>query len=151
MHGPRDYLVGLAQLHEIDSADERRALWRQGLASLARAGSHQQPAPLEGLRAEAFLASMKRAFSTGLVDDVGWMSPGLAAAALFEIAAALPPGDEKRELGRRVLESLMRGDAATFAMLATSLASSSRRGLGTPAVRARLGVAMRLPLGLETG
>src|SRR5436190_13268287 len=151
MHGPRDYLVGLAQLHEIESAEERRALWRQGLASLSRAASNQQPAPLEGLRSDALHASLRVAFSTGLVDDVGWMSPGLAAAALFEIAASLPPGEEKRELGRRVLEALMRGDAATFAMLATSLASSSRRGLGTPAVRARLGVAVRLPIGLETG
>jgi hypothetical protein len=151
MHGPRDYLVGLAQLHEIVSGEERRALWRQGLATLARAASNQQPAPLEGLRPEALHASLRVAFTTGLVDDVGWMSPGLAAAALFEIAAALPAGEEKRELGRRVLEALLRGDAATFALLATSLASTSRRGLGTAAVRARVGVAVRLPIGLETG
>src|SRR5688500_3155280 len=103
MHGPRDYLVGLAKLHEIDSADERRALWRQGLASLAMAASNQRPVPLEGLRPDALHASIRVAFASGLVDDVGWMSPGLAAAALFEIAAALPSGEEKRELGRRVL------------------------------------------------
>ena len=91
------------------------------------------------------------AFSTGLVDDVQWMSRGLAAAAFFEIAAVLPPGEEKRDLGRRVLEQLLTGDAATFALLATSLASASRRGLSTAPVRSRVGVAMRLPIGIETG
>src|SRR4029453_8335254 len=91
------------------------------------------------------------AFRTGLVDDVKWMSPGLAAAAFFEIAAALPSGEEQRELGRRVLEALLTGDAATFALLATSLASTSRRGLSTPPVRARVCVAMRFPTGLEGG
>jgi hypothetical protein len=90
------------------------------------------------------------AFRTGLVDDVRWMSPGFAAAAFFEIAAALPSSEEKRELGRRVLEALLTGDAGTFALLATSLASTSRRGLSTPPVRARVAVAVRLPIGLET-
>jgi hypothetical protein len=96
-------------------------------------------------------ASIRIAFQTGLVDDVQWMSRGLAAAAFFEIAAVLPHGEEKRELGRRVLEQLLTGDAATFALLATSLASTSRRGLSTPPVRSRVSVAMRLPIGIETG
>src|SRR5688500_17375287 len=151
MHGPRDYLIGLAQLHDIASAEERRRVWRQGLASLATAASNQRPAPLEALLPERLLASMKVAFQTGLVDDVRWMSPGLAAAAFFEIAAALPGGEEKRLLGRHVLQALLTGDAATFALLASSLASTSRRGLSTPPVRARVSVAVRLPIGLETG
>ena len=151
MDGPRDYLVGLSQLHEIDGADERRRVWRQGLASLAVAASNQKAAPLEALRPEQLHGSIRVAFSTGLVDDVQWMSRGLAAAAFFEIAAVLPPGEEKRELGRRVLEQLLTGDAATFALLATSLASTSRRGLSTAPVRSRVAVAMRLPIGIETG
>jgi eukaryotic-like serine/threonine-protein kinase len=151
MQGPRDYLAGLAQLPSLENAEERRRVWRQGLASLAMAASNQRVAPLEGLRPDRLLEGVRVAFRTGLVDDVKWMSPGLAAAAFFEIAAALPGGDEKRELGRRVLEALLTGDAATFALLATSLASSSRRGLSTPPVRARVCVAMRLPIGLETG
>jgi eukaryotic-like serine/threonine-protein kinase len=151
MQGPRDYLAGLAQLPSLENAEERRRVWRQGLASLAMAASNQRVAPLEGLRPDRLLEGVRVAFRTGLVDDVKWMSPGLAAAAFFEIAAALPGGDEKRELGRRVLESLLTGDAATFALLATSLASTSRRGLSTPPVRARVCVAMRLPIGLETG
>ena len=151
MQGPRDYLAGLAQLAGIDGAEERRRVWRQGLASLAMAASNQRVAPLEALPPERLLESVRVAFRTGLVDDVRWMSPGLAAAAFFEIATALPGGDEKRELGRRVLESLLTGDAATFALLATSLAGASRRGLSTPPVRARVAVAMRLPIGIETG
>jgi hypothetical protein len=151
MDGPRDYLVGLSQLHEIDGVDERRRVWRQGLASLAVAASNQRAAPLEVLRPELLLASIRVAFSTGLVDDVQWMSRGLAAAAFFEIAAVLPVGEEKRELGRRVLDQLLTGDAATFVLLATSLASTSRRGLSTPPVRSRVALAMRLPIGLETG
>jgi hypothetical protein len=151
MQGPRDYLVGLAQLHQAGTGDERRALWRQGLASLAMAATHQRPLPLEGIAPEALLASIRVALAEGLVDDVGWMSRGLSAAALFETAAALPPGDEKRELGRRVLEVLHSGDAATFALLATSLASSARRALSTPPLRARVGVAVRLPIGIESG
>ncbi len=151
MDGPRDYLVGLSQLHEIDSADERRRVWRQGLASLAVAASNQKAAPLEALRPEQLHGSIRAAFATGLVDDTQWMSRGLAAAAFFEIAAVLPAGEEKRELGRRVLEQLLTGDAATFALLATSLASASRRGLSTAPVRSRVAVAMRLPIGIETG
>ena len=151
MQGPRDYLAGLAQLAAIDGAEERRRVWRQGLASLAMAASNQRVAPLEALPPERLLESIRVAFRTGLVDDVRWMSPGLAAAAFFEIAAALPGGDDKRELGRRVLEALLTGDAATFALLATSLAGASRRGLSTAPIRARVAVAMRLPIGIETG
>jgi eukaryotic-like serine/threonine-protein kinase len=151
MQGPRDYLAGLAQIDAIEGADERRRVWRQGLASLAMAASNQRAAPLEALRPDRLLASVQVAFRTGLVDDVKWMSPGLAAAAFFEIASALPGGDEKRDLGRRVLEALLTGDAATFALLATSLASASRRGLSTPPVRSRVALAMRLPIGIETG
>ena len=150
MNGSRDYLTGLAQLHEVVNPDERRRSWRQGLASLSAAALNQRAAPLEAVAPERLLASIRVAFRTGLVDDVRWMSPSFAAAAFFEIAAALPASEEKRDLGRRVLEALLTGDAATFALLATSLASTSRRGLSTPPVRARVAVAVRLPIGIET-
>jgi hypothetical protein len=150
MNPSRDYLVGLAQLHDLGDADERRRAWRQGLASLSAAALNQRAAPLEAVSPDGLLSSIRMAFRTGLVDDVHWMSPSFAAAAFFEIAAALPASEEKRELGRRVLEALLTGDSATFALLATSLASTSRRGLSTPPVRARVAVAVRLPIGLET-
>jgi hypothetical protein len=127
MHGGDDYLAGLAQIHTRESLDERRSLWRQGMASLAAAATDQQPTPLEGMATEQLLVSVRVALSAGLVDDLSFLSKPVAAAALFELAGALPPSPEKRDLGRRVLVALHEGDAATFVTLATALALSSPR------------------------
>jgi hypothetical protein len=151
MHGTHDYLAGLAQIHTRESVEERRALWRQGLASLAAAASDQQPTPLEGLATEPLLNSVRVAVSSGLLDDVSFLSRPVAMAALFELAGALPPGPEKRELGRRVLMALHEGDAATFVTLATSLALASPRALGGALVRARVALSLRLPIAAGTG
>jgi hypothetical protein len=148
MHGNHDYLAGLAQIHTRESVEERRALWRQGLASLAVAASDQQPTPLEGLATEPLLNSVRVAVSSGLLDDMSFLSRPVAMAALFELAGALPPGPEKRELGRRVLTALHEGDAATFVTLATSLALASPRALGGSLVRAHRGGYRRGHLGL---
>ncbi|MBN2573349.1 MAG: serine/threonine protein kinase, partial [Deltaproteobacteria bacterium] len=146
MHGGEDYLAGLAQIHTRESLDDRRSLWRQGMASLAAAAADQQPTPLEGLAAEQLLASARVALSTGLVDDLSFLSRPDAAAALFELAGALPPSPEKREFGRRVLVDLHQGDAATFVTLAIALALSSPRALGGAEIRARVALCLRLPL-----
>jgi hypothetical protein len=151
MHGTHDYLAGLAQIHTRESVEERRALWRQGLASLAVAASDQQPTPLEGLATEPLLNSVRVAVSSGLLDDMSFLSRPVAMAALFELAGALPPGPEKRELGRRVLTALHEGDAATFVTLATSLALASPRALGGALVRARVALSLRLPIAAGTG
>ena len=151
MHGTDDYLAGLAQIHTRENVEERRALWRQGLASLAAAASDQQPTPLEGLATEPLLNSVRVALTSGLIDDVSFLSRPVAMAALFELAGALPPGPEKRELGRRVLTALNEGDAATFVTLATALALSSPRALGGALVRARVALSLRLPLAAGTG
>jgi hypothetical protein len=150
MHGSQDYLVGLAQLAELTTAEERRAAWRQGLAALATAAADQQPTPLEGANAEALLTGVRVALATGLVDDLAWLSRPLASAALFELASALPSGREKRDLGRRVLQTLHEGDASTFVMLARALALGSRRALGGPVVRARVALSLRLPIATGT-
>ncbi len=147
MHSVQDYLVGLCQLHELGSVDEQRSVWRQGMATLATAAASQQPTPLEGLRPDALLAGVRAALAAGLVDDLHFLSKPVAAAALFEIAAALPTSVEKRELGRRVLKALNEGDAATFVTLATSLALASRRALAGATVRARVALSLRLPIG----
>ena len=146
MHGGEDYLAGLAQIHTRESVDERRSLWRQGLASLAAAAADQQPTPLEGLATDQLLASTRCALGAGLVDDLSFLSRPDAAAALFELAGALPGSPEKRELGRRVLVALHEGDAATFVTLATALALSSPRALGGAQIRARVALSLRLPL-----
>jgi hypothetical protein len=146
MHGGDDYLAGLAQIHTRESLDERRSLWRQGMASLAAAATDQQPTPLEGMATEQLLVSVRVALSAGLVDDLSFLSKPVAAAALFELAGALPPSPEKRDLGRRVLMALHEGDAATFVTLATALALSSPRALGGVQIRARVALSLRLPL-----
>ncbi|HEX7506174.1 MAG TPA: serine/threonine protein kinase, partial [Polyangia bacterium] len=146
MHGGEDYLAGLAQLHTRDSLDERRSLWRQGMASLAAAAADQQPTPLEGMATDQLLASVRVALGSGLVEDLSFLSRPVAAAALFELAGALPPSPEKREFGRRVLVDLNEGDAATFVTLATALALSSPRALGGAQIRARVALSLRLPL-----
>lgn len=151
MHDATEYLSGLAQLHQIDEVEQRRALWRQGMASLAAAAADQQPAPLEGLSQEGLLASARVALATGLVDDLGFLSRPVAAAAIFELAAALPAGTEKRDLGRRVLKEVHEGDAATFVALATSLTLTSRRALAGAVVRSRVALSLRLPISSGTG
>ena len=146
MHNGDDYLAGLAQIHTRDDPDERRSLWRQGLASLATAAADQQPTPLEGIATDQLLASVRCAVAAKLIDDVSFLSGPVAAAALFELANALPHGAEKRELGRRVLVALHEGDAATFVTLATALALSSPRALEGAQIRARVALSLRLPL-----
>jgi hypothetical protein len=146
MHGGDDYLAGLAQIHTRESLDDRRSLWRQGMASLAAAAADQQPTPLEGMATDQLLASVRSALGSGLVDDLSFLSRPVAAAALFELAGALPQSPEKREFGRRVLVALHEGDAATFVTLATALALSSPRALGGAQIRARVALSLRLPL-----
>ena len=116
------------------------------VSALAAAAADQQPTPLEGLATDQLLASLRSALGAGLVDDLSFLSRPDAAAALFELAGALPPSPEKRELGRRVLVALHEGDAATFVTLATALALSSPRALGGPLIRARVALSLRLPL-----
>jgi hypothetical protein len=146
MHGGDDYLAGLAQIHTRESLDDRRSLWRQGMASLAAAAADQQPTPLEGMATDQLLASVRSALASGLVDDLSFLSKPVAAAALFELAGALPHSPEKREFGRRVLVALHEGDASTFVTLATALALSSPRALGGAQIRARVALSLRLPL-----
>jgi peptide/nickel transport system permease protein len=50
-------------------------------------------------------------------------------------------------MGRRVLSTLHRGDAATFVALATSLALGTRRALSGTHMRARVALALDLPIG----
>jgi hypothetical protein len=147
MRTEREYLDALAGLHQISDAEERRATWRQSMATLAAAASDHLPVPLEGADPQHMLLSVRTALADGLLDDLEFLQRSHAAAALYELAAVLPLGDERREIGRRVAEHLHQGDAVTFVSLATQLAISSRRGLSGPAVRARVALALELPIG----
>ena len=82
-----------------------------------------QPVPLEGIDPRLLLEAVRTALSENLVQDLGWLSPPAAAAAVYELASAIPMGPERRQLGRQVLMRLYEGDAETFVALATSLAA----------------------------
>ncbi len=141
-------LAGLVQLHRVDGDDEMRALWRRGMATLAAQAADHHPVPLEGFNPSALLAATRVALNLGFVDELGWLSPAAAAVALFELAAALPRSNEKRELGRRVLQTLHHSDADTFIALATSLALGSSRVMRGAHARARVALSLDLPVGL---
>jgi hypothetical protein len=143
----RHYLGSLLELARIGAPDERRSAWRQAMATLAAAAIGQDPVPLEGYPPEQLLTGVQVALADGLVDDLGFLETAHAAVAVYELAAALPPCPEKRELGRRIARWLQEGDAQTFVALATSLALGSRRGLTGPGVRARVALALDLPIG----
>lgn len=144
----RERLEGLTALHRLKSAEQREAAWRRGMATLARAVvDERRPLPLEGLDPDALLQSLEVAVEAGLVDELDWLSGPAAAAALYEVAAALPSSAIKRQLGRLVLERLRAGDAATFVAVATQLALGSQRALGGRSIRARVALALSLPIG----
>ncbi len=147
----RDRLEGLTVLHRLSAPAQREAAWRQGMATLARAVvDERRPVPLEGLDPNALLESMEVALQGGYVEQLDWLSDPAAAAALYEVAAALPPSAIKRKLGRLVLQRLRRGDAATFVAVATQLALGSQRALRGRSMRARVALALSLPIGTVT-
>ncbi|HTU61046.1 MAG TPA: serine/threonine protein kinase, partial [Polyangiales bacterium] len=143
-HSP---LGRLLDVPRVDNDDERRAIWRQGMATLARIALEQQPVPLEGLDPMLLLDSVRSAFQHDLLQDLSWLSPPGAAAAVYELASAIPVGPERRKLGREVLTRLYEGDAETFIVLATSLAAESKRTLTGVPIRARIALSLSLPLG----
>ncbi len=145
MGSGRTYLAAFAGLHAIEDVDERRRVARQGLAMLAQI-AEREPAPLEGIAAGPLLMSVRIALGDGLLADLDWLSPAAGAIALFELAQAVPPGPERRELGRRVLTRLREADRDTFVRLLVALARSSPKLLGSDGLRARTEVVLSAPL-----
>ena len=142
------YASTLLELHKLTDGAERRASWRQSMASLARATAEDGPGPLEGLHPEALLAGVRAALGSGLVDDLDWLAPAAAGSALYELASALPLGPEQRELGRRVLARLVAADAPTFVAVARRMALGTGKGLASAGMRARVALVTELPIGL---
>ena len=144
----RDELAGLTVLHRLNALEQREAAWRRGMATLARAVvDERRPVPLEGLDPDALLQSVDVALQGGYVDRLDWLSGPASAAALYEVAAALPSSATKRKLGRLVLQRLRSGDAATFVAVATQLALGSQRALRGRSMRARVALSLTLPIG----
>ncbi|MGD0675388.1 MAG: protein kinase [Polyangiaceae bacterium] len=145
------YTGSLLELDKIAGAAERRASWRQSMAALARATAEDGPGPLEGLHPTALLAGVRVALQAGLVDDVDWLAPAAAGAALYELASALPAGPEQRELGRRMLTRLLAANAEAFVAIARRMALGGGRGLAHPGVRSRIALVMELPISVGVG
>ncbi|HEY4239376.1 MAG TPA: hypothetical protein VGM88_06145 [Kofleriaceae bacterium] len=141
----RPFVAAFAQLAGIADPAERLRVARQGLAAIAQL-AEREPAPLEGIDAELLLAAVRTATADGVLGELGWLSPAAAAIALFELAQALPPGPERRELGRRVLVRLRDADRETFVRLLVALARSAPRSLTADALRARTEVILAAPL-----
>jgi eukaryotic-like serine/threonine-protein kinase len=145
VRGKGYFLEGLLDLGRLDDRVARRSAWRQSIVSLGQAGTHHGPAPLEGLDPASLTPAVRVALADGLVDELDWLSSEAAAVALYEIAAALPPGQEKRELGRRVAAYTYDGIGDTFAAVATRMALGTGKALSGPAIRARVALALELP------
>jgi len=139
------YVSSLLELGDASAAD-RRVLWRQAIAALSRVNLDEGPGPLEGLHPDVLLKGVSAALHAGLADDLDWLSPQAAGVALYMLAAALPVGFEQRELGRRVLARMLAGNAETFTAIATSMAQSAGKGLGSANVRSRIALVTELPL-----
>jgi hypothetical protein len=141
------FLEGLLELSRAGDRVARRALWRQSLMSLGHAAAQRGPAPLEGVEPNALVPGVRVALADGLLDDIEWLSPDTAGVAFYEIAAALPPGIEKREVGRRVAAYTYDGAVDTFAAVATRMALGSNKALSVRPLGARVSLALELPLG----
>ena len=141
---PADAIVSLARLSD---PAERAAAWRQGIAALGLGVRVSGPPPLESVEPAQLSGATRVALASGLADDLDWIAPGKAAVALYELTTALPPGVEKRELGRRVFARLYEGTASTFAMVATRMSYGSARSLDVPTLRARVGLLFDMPVG----
>jgi hypothetical protein len=137
----------LATLPRLGDAAERRAGWRQAITALGQNVRVTGPPPLDGVDQSQLVSSIALALETGLADDVDWIAPHSAAIALYELMMALPPGRERRELGRRVFTRLYEGTASTFAAVATRMALASGRPLEAATLRARVSLVLDLPVG----
>jgi eukaryotic-like serine/threonine-protein kinase len=145
VRGTGYFLEGLLDLARLDDRAARRSAWRQSIVSLGQAETHHGPSPLEGLDPASLTPAVRVALADGLVDELDWLSSEAAAVALYEIAAVLPPGQEKKELGRRVALYTYDGIGDTFAAVATRMALGSGKALAGPAIRARVALALELP------
>jgi eukaryotic-like serine/threonine-protein kinase len=137
----------LVTLPRLKDESDRRVNWRQALTALGQRVRVDGPPLLDGVRTDMLVRSVQVALESGLVEDLDWFEPSRAAVALYELSAALPPGPERRDLGRRVYQRVTEGTAGTFAAVATRMLLGSARALDPPSLRARVALLFELPIG----
>jgi hypothetical protein len=143
---PYFYVSGLLDLPQAADAEERRGLFRQSMAALARAAVSEGAGVLAGLEPSAIARGVQAALGAGLFDELDWLTQAAAGVALYDLASALPSGQEQRELGRRVLARLQGGNAETVALMTARMAQAAAKSLAGVSVRTRIALVMDLPL-----
>jgi hypothetical protein len=141
---PADALIGLSRLPD---AAERLSSFRVAMAALGQAVRVTGPPPLDGMDPGALKKAVQVAIDSKFVDELDWIAPGPAAVALYELMIALPMGNLRRELGRRVLTRAYEGTAATFAAVASRMALGTGRALEPATMRARVNLILDMPIG----
>lgn len=126
---------------------EQGAIFRQALTALAQSTSALNPPALDGVDRVALEAAAHIAIEKGFADRLDFIDPGSAAVALYELSSALPPGQVKRELRRRVFSQLYTGNASAFVPVATRIALGAAAPLSTPTLQARVALCLDLPAG----
>lgn len=141
---PADALIGLSRLPD---AGERLSSFRVAMTALGQNVRVTGPPPLDGMDPGALAKSVQVAIDSKFIDELDWIAPGPAAVALYELMIALPAGNLRRELGRRVLTRAYEGNAATFAAVATRMALGTGRALEPTTMRARVNLILDMPIG----
>ena len=145
MRGQHHDVQELSRLAELDG-DELRAAFRRAVANLASQAA-QRSLPLEGVDPTELLTSVRHALGHGLFQDLSWLSAAGGAIAIYEIMSALPTSPERDRLNQAVTSWLADADAHTFVALATALARGTRGAFTSARMRARVSLALSLPIG----
>jgi hypothetical protein len=141
---PADALIGLSRLPD---ASERLSSFRRAVSALGANVRVTGPPPLDGMDPGSLSKAIQVAVDSKFVDELDWIAPGPAAVALYELMIALPAGNLRRELGRRVLTRLYEGTGATFAAVATRMALGTGKALDPATMRARVSLVLDMPIG----
>lgn len=137
----------LLKIPRQTSPADQEASFRQALTALAQTAGAMGPSEFDGFDPRALEGAAHLAMERGWADRLDWIAPGSAAVALYEVSSALPAGSIKRDLRRRVFSLLYEGSASAFVPVATRIALGSAAPLSTPTLRARIALAVDLPIG----
>ncbi len=138
------FLARLLELPRVQDVEVRRGVFRQTVAALGLGDQAVGSLSLAGVDPKALGRSIQMVWSDGFLDDLDFIAPAAAAVALYQIASALPLASERRAIGRKVLNYLYKGNAETFAALASRMALGSTRPLRGAGIRARVALATSL-------